>query len=129
MKTLITLLFFAFAILVQVTTPQSHKKDGGRIALDKVSLLPEVKVFLRQYKNRKAIAVLDGLLDKDSKYYRVKVGISDMGMLRTNFNFYINPKTDEIFYADYYTEQGEQTNLITVAQVQKTTRLAKMALL
>ncbi|MBD1387687.1 hypothetical protein IDJ75_20555 [Mucilaginibacter rigui] len=113
MKALLIILFFAFAELLQATAQQSHKKDGGRVALDKVSSLPEVRDFLREYQNRKAIAILNGSPDKDSKYYSVKVGISDMGMLSTNFNFYIHPKTYEIFYADYFTDQGEQILTLT----------------
>jgi hypothetical protein len=120
MKTL--LITFLVIISTLIYSGKKHaclfqNKDKGQLALDKVSTLPEVKNYLQKYHNRKAIAVLSRLPDKDFKYYCVKVGISDMGMLSTNFNFYIDPKTYQIFYADYFTEQGEQ--LLTLAQWRK----------
>jgi hypothetical protein len=124
MKTALT----TFLVIISTFTYSGKKhaylfqnKDRGRIALDKVSELPEVSDYLRRYENRKAMAVLRQSPDKDFKYYCVKVGISDMGMLSTNFTFYIDPKTCQIFYADYFTEQGEQ--LLTIAQWRKLRKL------
>lgn len=124
MKILFIAFLFSTSTLRYTDKPhiyQSQKKGAGKIALDKVSDLPEVADYLRRYEKRKAMAVLYNSPGDNFKYYSIKVGITDIGLLSTNFDFYVDPKTYQIFYADHMTEQGEQ--LLTLEQWRKWRRL------
>jgi len=82
----------------------------------KIQMLPEVVEFLRTTpKSYKPTLLLSGEPDSTSKYYWVKVGISNFDMFRTNFNFYIDPTTGKILYWDELCDD-EAIYLITLQQ-------------
>jgi hypothetical protein len=80
---------------------QTKKEKLETIVLDKVYALWEVKSFLlKTPKSYKPTLMIAAEPNPASKYYWVKVGISNFDIFRTNYNFYVNPKTFEIFYWD-----------------------------
>jgi hypothetical protein len=100
----IVCLFYLLFTLAGVSYAQSSRIE--KVALDKVSMLPEVKSFMKTAKASKPALMIAGTPGKNSKYYWVKVGISDFDMFRTTYDFQVDPKTTEIFYLDMMVEEG-----------------------
>ena len=106
----ILLLIFAFA---GVTDAQSNKIED--IVLKKVTALPEIRSFMETAKASKPLVMIASGPDKDFKYYWVKAGISDFDIFRASYNFYVDPKTCEIFYVDFFTIKGNE-GILTLKQ-------------
>ncbi|MES2062668.1 MAG: hypothetical protein V4456_12155 [Bacteroidota bacterium] len=101
--------FYLFVLMLALcynANGQGTKTEG--IILDKVATLPEVRSFIKTAKASHPALMIAGQPDKDFKYYWVKVGINNFDMFRTNYNFYVDPKTYEIFYFDTMADEGPQ---------------------
>ncbi|MFD0792373.1 hypothetical protein ACFQZX_02665 [Mucilaginibacter litoreus] len=80
----------------------------GKAAINKVASLPEVKEFMQQAVKSHPKMMIAREPDKDFHYYWVKVGLGNLDMFRTNYDFYVDLKTNNVFYTDFYTESVEQ---------------------
>lgn len=83
---------------------QSSKSE--QVILGKVAALPEVKSFMKNSRASKPEIIMESTPDKNLKYYWVKVGVSNLDMFRTRYDFYVDPKTFEIYYLDMMVEEG-----------------------
>jgi hypothetical protein len=111
MKHILCSLYLLFAISAAV---YSQNNKAEKIILDKVAALPEVRSFLKTAKASKPMVMIAGEPDKDFKYYWVKVGISNMDIFRTSYNFYVDPKTLKVFYKDTMVDEGD--DMLTLQQ-------------
>lgn len=59
--------------------------------------------------------MLSGEPDSASKYYWVKVGVSNFDMFRTTHDFFIEPKAMKIYYWDQF-EQSDPIYLVSLQQ-------------
>jgi hypothetical protein len=114
------ILFSLFWLLSYFLTYAQNSRIE-KVILDKVAALPEVRSFFKTAKKTQPALMIAGTPDKNRKYYWVKVGLSNLGIFRTSFDLYVDPKTYEVFYADYMTERGEQ--LLTLEQWRKWRKL------
>jgi hypothetical protein len=104
MKHILCSLYFLLAIS---GAAYSQHNKAGDVILDKVAALPEVKSFIKIAKAPKPMLMIAGEPTKDSKYYCVKAGISNMDIFRTSYNFYVDPKTLKVFYKDIMVDEGD----------------------
>ncbi|RYU89995.1 hypothetical protein EWM62_10645 [Mucilaginibacter terrigena] len=100
---------YLFCLLILFAIPtitycQNNKSE--RIALSKIAALPEVKSFMKNAKASKPEMMSDLTAEKGFKYYWVKVGLGNMDMFRTRYDFYVDTKTFEIFFLDMMVEEG-----------------------
>lgn len=112
MKILIIFILFITSSLVAYSQKGEAKTEA--IILHKVRTLPEVKEWFITAKKSKPALLLNEP-DKDSKYYSVQVGISNMDMFRTNYYLYVDPKTLEIYFLDTF-DDDPATAIITLKQ-------------
>ncbi|RYY36075.1 MAG: hypothetical protein EOP46_07770 [Sphingobacteriaceae bacterium] len=96
------LLLIAFiGVSLAAYSQSKDKKSEANLVLDKVGNLPEVLKFMHETpKSAEPRMFLDGEPDSTINYYRVKVGISNFDVMRSNFIFYVKPKTLKIYYWD-----------------------------
>ncbi|PTQ95605.1 hypothetical protein C8P68_105110 [Mucilaginibacter yixingensis] len=113
MKSTFTTLVFCFLSLLISAQQKSVNKNKGDIALDMVGKLPEVKKFVRQYKD--GALLLYKKPDSDFHFYWIKMGNNKVDMFATLENFYVEPKTYKVFYVDVFAD----FNPITLAQWRK----------
>lgn len=108
-KAITSILLSVIGITANTQTLNEAKKEKAeQVILDQVRKLPEIKSFFHNTpKSYKPAIIIAGEPDSVSKYYWVKVGISNFDMFRTNFNFYIDPKTFEIRYLDELCNSGK----------------------
>ena len=111
MKRILCSLYLLFAISAVVYS-QNNKTE--KIILDKVATLPEVRSFLKTAKASKPMLMIAGEPNIDSKYYWVKVGISNMDIFRTSYNFYLAPKNYQVYFMDTMVDSGN--NILTLKQ-------------
>jgi hypothetical protein len=97
MRTLIIFILFIASSLIAYS--QKGKARTEAMILHKVRALPEVKEWFATAKKSKPALLLNEP-DKDSKYYSVQVGISNMDMFRTAYYLYIDPKKLKIYFWD-----------------------------
>jgi len=101
------------SLLVSAQTHQRHlihqtkqEKMEAR-ALARINALYEVKDFIKHAKGSDPIVVLDSDPDTTWNYYQIKVGIANSNMLRTNYHFFVAPKTFKIYIWDQMDDTGE----------------------
>ncbi|MET3979350.1 hypothetical protein ABIB62_001936 [Mucilaginibacter sp. UYP25] len=95
------MILFTFPIK---TYCQNSKSE--RIILSKVAALPEVRSFMKTARASKPQLMMEGTPGRDSKHYWVKVGLSNLDMFRTQYDFHVDPKTSEIFFLDRMVKEG-----------------------
>jgi hypothetical protein len=89
---------------------QSKNTKLKDLLLAKVHSLPEVKEWFKTVKKSKPELVLNEP-NAGSRYYGVQVGISNLGMFRTIYWLYINPKTFKIYYWDQLDSANSKVTL------------------
>lgn len=109
MKAIVLLSFLLlFSILSSgQSLHQTKKTKLEYLILEKVNALPEVKAFfLHTPKSYKPALMIAGEPNSNSKYYWVKMGISNFDMFRTTKSFVVDPKTFKIRYMDTMCDSG-----------------------
>ena len=86
---------------------QTKQEKREARALACINALYEVKDFMKYAKRSDPIVVLDGDPDTTWNYYRVNVGISNFNMMRTNYHFFVAPRTFKIYIWDQMDDSGE----------------------
>jgi len=81
-------------------------------AIKQIAALPEVKAFMRHAKKKNPCLQFNGIPDSASGYFWIKEGISNFDMFRTSTDYYIDPKTDQIYIADPMNEGPHAPNLV-----------------
>ena len=89
---------------------QSKNTKLENLLLAKVHSLPEIKEWFKTAKKSKPELVLNEP-NAGSKYYGVQVGISSLGMFRTNYWLYIDPKTYKIYFWDQLDSANSKITL------------------
>lgn len=82
---------------------QLHKpatKRSEKWALAKIAALPEVKKFMIYAKAEKPELLLQRSPDSTYHLYWISTGISNFGMFRTSVNYFVDPKSGQIYVGD-----------------------------
>jgi hypothetical protein len=95
-----------------VVSANTGRKTAAERALEIIAALPEVKDFMRNTpEDHQPDMMLAGEPDSTTKYYWVKVGISNLDLFRTSYNFYVDLKTMDIRYWDQLDENDSYITL------------------
>jgi len=109
-------LFLLVAIGNGIAKPhfyQTQPKKANEVILAKVKALPEVNRFMETAKSSKPELLIGREPDAHFKYYWVKVGLTNLDMFRTTFDFCVDPKTYKVNYWDLL---DKNQSMITLAQ-------------
>jgi len=88
-------------------TDGTKYNNAEKLALTQINALYEVKDFMRSASKDEPRLMVAGEPDSTSKYYWIKLGISNNGMFRTSDDFFVNPKTHNIYLWDQMDNSGE----------------------
>lgn len=114
-KHLLTIVIFFLAISVCLAQKQPKTNRIAKLMMARIRALPEVQEFFRGCpKSYKPALIIEAEPDLKSRFYWIKVGMSNFDMFRTNFNFYIDPGTNKIYYWDQLNEMDNP--IITLTQ-------------
>jgi hypothetical protein len=117
--------FLVFILTITVYAQNAHhsiihqtKQEKTEVqVLAHINALYEVKDFMKYHKKSEPLVMMDGDPDSTWNYYQVKVGLSDLGMMRTSYHFFVAPKTFKIYIWDEMDNSGEVSmHLISLQQ-------------
>ena len=97
-------------------TDGTKNNKAERSALAQINALYEVKDLMRSSKSKPRLMVA-GEPDSTSKYYWIKLGISNFDMFRTSDDYFVDPKTKKIYLWDQMDNSGDiPIHLISLQQ-------------
>lgn len=103
------LLLIFFCLLAQNTLGQylvseyKPKNKTEKIIIAKIKTLPEIKEWYETAKQSDPDLLIN-IPDSPSEDYSVQVGLNNMGIFRTNYYLFINPRTFRIYFLDNLDE-------------------------
>lgn len=92
--------------IVSFDCAQTKNNKIEQLVLSRIKALPEVKLYLQKNLAENAALMVSRQPDADFKYYWIKLGIGNLDMFRTADDFYVDPKTFEIYYVDMMNNSG-----------------------
>jgi hypothetical protein len=116
MKTNISILFFIIIIArLSVRAQEAHlpikKPLTEKMVLAKIRAIPEVRAYLKETKRDEAMLMIARNPEPGYKYYWIKVGVNNLDMFRTSYDFYVDPKTSKITIWDQLDSAGSNISL------------------
>lgn len=96
---------FQLASAQDLISSYRPKNKTEKLIIAKVCALPEVKEWFKTAKKSEP-DIMISLPGSTQKYYWFQIGLSNLGMFRTNYHLFVDPKTYQIFYLDFFDESG-----------------------
>ena len=99
------------SVRAQEAHPQIKKLLTEKMVLAKIRAIPEVRTYLKDNKKDEAMLMVARNPELGYKYYWIKVGVGNLGMFRTSYNFYVDPKTSKITIWDQLDSASSNISL------------------
>ena len=106
-------IFAAFLLATNICFSQGllskfqPRSKSEMLLINKIKRLPEVRNWLENTKAAKG-DVMVGTPDAASKYYSFQIGLGNMGMFKTNYYLYAEPKKQKIYFLDQLDTSGSK---------------------